>query len=333
MTKLKVTSRIIKAELEKRGIKVEIVTETPRGVLRYYHNSRWHLLFSTLPESSAGVGHVICDHKDLSNTVAVMHGIPVPETTEYNDMESAIDFMHCHNSVVVKPADAAHGNGVTVGVQDEKALQRAVKAAQENSSGDGILLQQMVSGGDLRMLVIGGKYVATARRIPAEVTGDGSHTLRQLIEHENAHNPNRGVNYEKRLCVIDVDAAERYLGDRIDREVPATGQIVSVVGTANIGTGGYAVDYTEKVTTGLIAAAERFARAVKVVACGVDFMWDEATGEYYFIEGNSIPSFTLHTNPSVGTPRAVEKPFVDFLLANSKREWHVTDQVNGPDEV
>lgn len=320
---LKITSRIVKTELERRGAKVEVITEAPCVLMRYFIAGKWHLLHSTLPEFSTGVGRVICDQKYVSTALAGLHDIPVPETVEFSGVPAAVGFLQRHKSIVVKPVDAAHGQGVSVGVSDEGSLQKAIQLARECSKSGGVLLQQYVTNGsDLRMLVIGGKYVATARRIPAEVTGDGEHTLRQLIEHENTTNPERGVNDEKRLAIIDINASERFLGQRLDSEIPAEGQVVTVVGTANIGAGGRAVDYTDKVTPELIAAAEKFARAVKVAACGVDFLWNETTGKFYFIEGNATPGFCLHIEPSEGQPREVDKIFVDFILAQSNFGWN-----------
>ncbi len=195
-----------------------------------------------------------------------------------------------------------------------------------SSASNVVLLQQKVVGSDLRILVVGGRFVAAARRIPASVVGDGKKTVRELILHENQTNPERGENDEKRLSKINVDASERFLGSKLDSVIPAKGQEVTVVGTANIGAGGRAVDYTDKVPAKIIAAAEAFAQKVKVVACGVDFIWNEETGDYYFIEGNACPGFCLHIAPAEGTSRPVDKYFVDALLGVTPLVWQTTDK-------
>lgn len=320
---IKVTTRIVMDELKRRGIPVEIVTQQPVVLLRYFFEGTWHLLRSTMPETTSAVGRAICDEKLLSAAVATAADIPVPVTAIYTKMEEAMAFMRQHGSIVVKPPDAAHGHGVTVGVTDAGALQRAVDFAVAASDSETVLLQQKITGSDLRMLVIAGKFVAATCRIPASVVGDGKQTIRELIERENATNPERGENDEKRLSLISLDASERFLGTALDTVIPAEGEEVTVVGTANIGAGGRAKDYTDIVPAEIIAAAETFARTVKVITCGVDFIWDEDTGEFFFIEGNACPGFCLHIEPAEGTPRPVDRYFVDALLGKVIPTWQV----------
>ncbi len=320
---IKVTSRIVISELKRRGIPVEVVAERPFVLLRYFFGGTWHLLRSTMPEATSAVGRVICDEKILSAAVAVKAGLPVPAAIMYATPDEAETFMREQGDIVVKPPDAAHGHGVTVGVADVPALRRAIDFARAVSSSKTVLLQQKISGSDLRMLVIAGTFVAAVRRIPASVIGDGTQTIRQLIEHENATNPERGKNDEKRLSLISLDASERFLGNKLDTVVPAAGEEITVVGTANIGAGGRAIDYTDKVPKEVIAAAETFARTVKVMACGVDFIWNEDSGEFFFIEGNACPGFCLHIEPAEGTSRPVDRHFVDALLGEKTPVWEV----------
>lgn len=323
---IKVTSQIVINELMRRGIPVEIVTEVPFVVLKYLHNGKWHLLRSTMPEATSALGRLICDQKFLATTLALQHDIPAPKTVIYASNAEAVAFMAMHGSIVVKPVAAAHGRGVTVGVATKTALEQAIVFAAAASDNGAILLQERVSGSDLRMLVIGGHFAAAACRVPANVTGDGARTIRELIKHENATNPERGENDEKRFAKIDLDAAARFLGRKLDSVVPPKGENVTVVGTANIGAGGHAVDYTGQVPAVVIAAAERFARMTQVVACGVDFIWNEATGNFYFIEANACPGFNLHVQPSEGASRSVDKKFVDALLGVAPLAWDEADK-------
>jgi hypothetical protein len=51
---------------------------------------------------------------------------------------------------------------------------------------------------------------AIAERVPAHVTGDGTHTVRELVDITNS-DPRRGVGHEKVLTKIKVDAAAEEL--------------------------------------------------------------------------------------------------------------------------
>src|SRR3546814_21088649 len=48
-----------------------------------------------------------------------------------------------------------------------------------------VLLEEYVTGGDLRIIVIGDEMVAAAIRRPAEITGTGDHTVAELIERQS----------------------------------------------------------------------------------------------------------------------------------------------------
>lgn len=320
-----ITTRRVLDEFQRRNVPVEIITELPYVLMRYLYNGKWHLLHSTMSEYTAGSAKIICDQKYISNELAMRNSIPVPQTVHYSQTNGGVSaevtaFLSSQPPFVVKPADGAHGRGISVGVTANNLL-AAVELASKTAGAGGVLLQQLAKGSDLRILVIGGQFVAAARRIPASVVGDGTKTLRQLIEHENETNPERGYNDEKRFSKIDMVAATRFLGTALDNQVPLAGNWVTVVGTANIGAGGYAIDYTDKVSEGLKSDAEKFARLALVATCGVDFIWDEASGEYYFIEANACPGFNLHIQPTEGQSQPVARHFVAFLLAQHGTIW------------
>ncbi|MGD8373289.1 MAG: ATP-grasp domain-containing protein [Candidatus Woesebacteria bacterium] len=307
------TSQLIFDELASRGIAVEVF-DLQAGILRYRHNNRWHYIFSSRPESTSAIGAKICDEKNLTTKLAIDLGVLSPATLFYSDVLTAKDFLSKHKIIVVKPLDASHGNGITVNVKTEEGLKNACNVASAASETGQIILQQQVTGDDLRVLVIGGKYVAACQRIPARVFGNGKSTILQLIEHENQTNSLRDYDYKNQLNVIDLGAAKRYLKDQIN-SIPADGQEVRVVGTANMGTGGEAIDITNTLPSQIIKDAEKLAQALKITACGVDFMYNSKTQEYNFIEANSTPSFGLHENPTHGQAQPVTKRFVEYILS------------------
>lgn len=319
MVELKSTSKAIHDELVARGVKVEVISAED-GVMRYFWNDSWHLLRSSTPETSSFIGGMASDRKPLASAIANILGVPTPAMCVISSVDDPQikPFLKKHRRVVLKPEKGSHGHGVTVDITSLAELQPAIDAAVEfMDEGDRFVLQQQVVGDDIRVLVIGGRYAATAQRMAARVTGDGQHTIRQLIKVENSSNPKRGENYEKILNRIDLGAAERYLGARLDAEVPPKGTEIQVVGTANIGTGGEALDLTDELKTvspQMIEQAEALAKTMKLDCCGVDFLRNQQTGEYYFIEINACPSFGLHLSPSKGQPQPVTKLFVDFLL-------------------
>ena len=86
-------------------------------------------------------------------------------------------------SVVVKPLRGEQGKGVTVDVTTPEEVERACRFAARD--GDEVVLEQYVEGRDLRIIVIDHAFVAAIERTPARITGDGRHTVRQLVEEAN----------------------------------------------------------------------------------------------------------------------------------------------------
>ena len=112
--------------------------------------------------------------------------------------------------VVTKPLDGNHGRGVGLNLTDEKSVRLGFERALEQSRDGRVVVETFVQGNDYRMLVIAGRMVAIAERVPAHVIGDGEHTVRELVEITN-QDPRRGIGHEKVLTRITVDASAEEL--------------------------------------------------------------------------------------------------------------------------
>ncbi|MCA1556451.1 MAG: cyanophycin synthetase, partial [Acidobacteria bacterium] len=112
-----------------------------------------------------------------------------------------------------------------------------------------VIVEQSLTGQDFRALVINNRLVAVAERIPAHITGDGEHTIRELIELTN-QDPRRGYGHENVLTQIDVDAQTESLFAAHDYTLDSVlppGEMFRLKTTANISTGGTAIDRTDEV--------------------------------------------------------------------------------------
>ena len=133
------------------------------------------------------------------------HGIPVPKGVEYKNYDNAFDLAQKWGyPLVVKPSDGNHGRGITIGVDNDELFKDAWKTAKKQSKNGHVIIEEMLKGTDYRLLVINGKLVAAAKRVPAQVTGDGKQSIQELIDEEN-NNPLRGYGHENILTEITVD--------------------------------------------------------------------------------------------------------------------------------
>ncbi|MDE5022731.1 hypothetical protein NAI81_09905, partial [Francisella tularensis subsp. holarctica] len=73
-----------------------------------------------------------------------------------------------------------------------------------------LLLEQYVIGFYHRMLVVDGKLIAVAKRVPGHVVVDGKHTIAELVEIVN-QDPLRGIGHEKVLTKLELDYQARTL--------------------------------------------------------------------------------------------------------------------------
>jgi cyanophycin synthetase len=160
-------------------------------------------------------------------------GLPVPEQIYARDEKAAVRAAEkIGYPVVVKPVDGNHGRGVSINLISEEAVRAAFPIAK--AEGSGVIVESMIQGADHRMLVIGGKLIAVARRVPACVTGDGRRSVAELVAIENA-DPRRGHGHENMLTRIEIDAvAKAMLAEKgyTEASVPPDGEVVYLKRTA-----------------------------------------------------------------------------------------------------
>ena len=109
-------------------------------------------------------------------------GIIVPRARLATFDEGDHDFLREVGEVVVKPTRGEQGKGITVGVlADSGPDELAAALARAKKQHPEVLIEQRVSGSDLRLVVIDGRVVAAALRLPPEIIGTGDHTVRELI--------------------------------------------------------------------------------------------------------------------------------------------------------
>ena len=254
------------------------------------------------------------------------HGIPVPkgiETSRYKSAKAAIK--RIGYPLVVKPSDGNHGRGITVGVNNEEHFEIAYEAALKQSKNGYVIIEQMLAGADFRFLVINGTLVAAAKRIPAHVRGNGKLSIQQLIDKEN-ENPLRGYGHENVLTEIDVDSqTERLIADAgytLD-SVLDKGEILYLKTTANLSTGGTAIDILDSVHPANVHIAERAIKIIGLDIGGVDIVAPDVTTPLPengggIVEINAAPGFRMHLQPTEGLARNVAEPVIDMLYPPGK---------------
>ncbi len=305
-------------EAEARG--VPWIRLNDHSLIQLGHGQHQQRLQATITSATPFISVELAGEKDETNRILGDLGLPVPRQALVYRLRRAFSAAErIGYPVVLKPLNANHGRGVTTDIQNEEQLERAYDKAKEHS--DGVIVETFLHGLDHRLLVVNGKLVAAAKRVPAHVVGDGRSTVAELVERVN-QDPRRGVGHEKVLTRISLDAAaERMLGqlDMTEESVPADGETVYLQPTANLSTGGTAVDVTDTIHPDNRAMAERAILALGLDVGGVDFITTDITRSYREVGGgicecNAAPGFRMHVAPSEGEPRNVAGPVIDMLF-------------------
>ncbi|MEH6648230.1 cyanophycin synthetase [Sulfitobacter sp.] len=264
---------------------------------------------------------ISCDKEDTHNLLNDL-GLPVPQQRIVYSAEEAVRAAHVIGiPVVIKPLDANHGRGVSINLTKDEEIKSAFTEAKAHSKSAAILVESFVSGFDHRMLVVKDKLVAVAKRVPGHVVGDGKHSIAELVDIVNL-DPRRGIGHQKVLTVLEIDnQAKRLIADAghtVETVLPE-GEVFYLRATANLSTGGTAIDLTDLVHPDNRDMAERAIMAVGLDVGGVDFLINDITKSYKDIGGaivevNAAPGFRMHVAPSEGQPRDVAGKVIDMLF-------------------
>jgi len=317
------TTRALVEAAERRSIPVTRLNE--QSLIQFGHGSRQKRIRASITGDTAQIAVDIAGNKAMTKQLLAEAGLPVPRGVVVRRVEEALaEARRLRWPVVVKPLDGNHGRGVTTGIADEDALRTAFDLALQH--GRQVIVEQQVPGNDHRILVVNGKVVAVAERVPAQVIGDGFHSIAQLIDDLN-QDPRRGNGHENVLTRIVIDEAMLALLEKSDRTpatIPMAGEQVILRDTANLSTGGTAVDRTDVIHPANRAIAEQAAAVVGLDVCGIDFLSPDIrrpvreTGGG-IVEVNAAPGFRMHLEPSSGTPRDVAAPVIDMLYPRGSR--------------
>jgi cyanophycin synthetase len=261
---------------------------------------------------------IACDKEETKNLLEAAE-IPVPKGriiyTEEGLMAAVESVKY---PLVTKPVDGNHGKGATTNINNWEDAVKGMEAAKKY--GRAIIVERFITGLDHRVLVVNYKFVAAAIRKPAAVTGDGIHTIQELIDITNL-DPRRGYGHEKTLTSIKIDdftldiLTQHNLS--LESILPA-GKELWLKPTANLSTGGTATDVTDFVHPDNIFMCERIARIIGLDICGIDIMAESLSTPISenggaVLEVNAAPGFRMHIDPAVGLPRNVAEPVIDML--------------------
>lgn len=310
------TGSIAQAALA-RGIPLRRLT---RGSLvQFGWGSRQRRIQAAEVDATSTVAESIAQDKELTKKLLLAAGVPVPLGRPVASLDEAWQVaQEVGLPVVAKPQDGNQGKGVTVNIQTFAELEAAYRAAEKYGV---VMVEKYLPGQDYRLLVVGNRLAAAARREPPQVIGDGQHSVRELVDTVNL-DPRRSDGHATSLTRIrldDIALGQLQLQGLTPESVPEPGRKVVLRHNANLSTGGSATDVTDSVHPAVAASAVAAAQMVGLDICGVDVVCEsverpleEQAGGV--VEVNAAPGLRMHLAPSFGQPRPIGKYVVDMLF-------------------
>jgi len=299
-----------------RGIPYRRLTEG--SLVQFGWGAKQRRIWAAEVDTTSAVSEAIAQDKDLTKRLLAAAGVPVPIGRPVNDVDDAWAVaQEIGLPVVVKPQDGNQGKGVTVNIVSRDHLAIAYRAAQDIGT---VMVEKYLPGHDFRLLVVGHKLVAAARRDPPHVIGDGIHTVRELVDQVNA-DPRRGEGHATSLTKIrfdDIAVARLDVQGLTPESVPDKGRRVVMRNNANLSTGGTATDVTDDVHPEVAARAVAAAQTIGLDICGVDVMAESLhqpleAQQGGIVEVNAAPGLRMHLAPSFGKGRPVGEAIINHL--------------------
>jgi cyanophycin synthetase len=291
------------------------------SLVQFGHGKYQKRIQATVTSDTGTISTSLASDKEGTHSLLKDMGLPVPRQIMFATEDAAVSAARkIGYPVVVKPLDANHGRGISINLTTDEQVREAFHVAKQQGNSRHVLAESFVTGFDHRMLVINNELVAVAKRVPGHVVGDGKSTIAELIEIVNS-DPRRGIGHEKVLTRLEINS-------QASRLMAAAGYDESTVlkkdeqfflcATANLSTGGTAIDLTDVVHPDNREMAIRAVRAVGLDIGGVDFLTDDITHSYKDVGGaiveiNAGPGFRMHVAPSEGEPRDVAGKVLDML--------------------
>lgn len=290
------------------------------NLLQLGWGARQRRVWTAETDRTGAIAEAIAQDKELTRQLLRSVGVPVPEGRAVTSAADAWALaQELAGSVVIKPQFGNHGRGVAANLLTKRQIEQAFAAAREE--GSRVVCERCIPGADHRLLVVGGRLVAAARRDPAQVLGDGRSTVRELVDEVN-RDPKRSDGHATVLTTIKLDAAARALLQEqgLDPEsIPPAGAKVLLRRNANLSTGGTATDVTGRVHPEVAARAVEAARVVGLDIAGVDVLAEDIARPLEeqggaVVEVNAGPGLRMHLEPSSGEAQPVGEAIVDLLF-------------------
>lgn len=280
------------------------------------HGKKQRRIWTAETDQTSAIASSIASDKELTKNLLRAAGVPVPEGRQVTDRDDAwTAYEELDGSVVVKPLDGNHGRAVFMDLSDRDRILAAYDLAV--AEGSGVIVEKYIPGSEHRLLVIDGKLVAATRGEAAIISGDGRHSVAELIELQVNSDPRRGDDESCPLNPVLLDAltlTELSNQGRQPADILRPGERVIVRRNDNL-----SEDVTDLVHASVAEHAVIAAQIVGLDIAGIDLVAVDIAQPLEsqggaIVEVNAGPGLLPHLRPRVGQPRPVGEAIINGLF-------------------
>lgn len=287
-------------------------------------NGREHIIKNQETDQVARIAVQVTNNKMTCKRFLKAADIPVPEGEVFHrdELSKAIEFYKRLKAVVCKPLNADYGKHVYLNINTLEELKDKFEIIAK--AGYSVLVEEYFPGREYRIFAAENGFIAAAERIPANITGNGKHTIKELIELKNKSKFKKWQNKtlyvgEIRITkIVELNLKEQGL---TLSSVPEKGRQIFLRKNSNMSTGGDSIDVTDELHPSIKRVAMDVLKAIPGIKyAGIDFLTDKPiaqkhTGkDYVILEVNNIPGVILHYFPIKGKSRNICEAILDMLF-------------------
>ncbi|WP_145333000.1 hypothetical protein [Paenibacillus xylanexedens] len=318
-------NRLILNKAREMGIGCELLVDGCEDFLKLSLEHKQIIINKTRTHRLPLIAGLLAKNKQACNLILHEQGMPVPPHIVVAGMgEEAEIFLHQYSSIVVKPLDSSSSQGVTLDVRTATELEAAIQLATQY--GSSILLQQYVIGTDYRVLIINEQVAAVNQYRPVYVTGNGSSSVRGLIEMLNRNRiQDTEIGAYEAFPAIDLE--NTHLLDTLRKQglalndVAPVDQEIELYDLRNSAAGKISEFYrdcTDDIHPDNARMMIQAAQALQIDVAGIDVRCKDirvpiTTEQGGILEVNALPDLTHHVYPHGGTTRDVVRQYLEYL--------------------
>lgn len=323
---MELSTQALMFDLIQKGIRTEILDERDQFLCLQFGEHTEYVKNGNMTSHDSYISPLIMENKVVTKKVLAKAGFNVPHSVEFTSPESAVANypLFENRAVVIKPKSTNYGLGISIfqqGVHSREDFAKAVEIAFREDKE--VMVEDYLAGTEYRFFVLGDKTLAVLLRVPANVIGDGKHSVAELVAAKNNH-PLRGDGSRTPLKKIALGEIERLQlkeqGLTVD-SVPAKEQLVQLRANSNISTGGDSIDMTDEMHDSYKQLAVGISKAMGAAVCGVDLIIPDLKKpaqanlqSWGVIEANFNPMMMMHIFPYAGKSRRLTQNVIEMLF-------------------